>query len=331
MKTSMNHEINRDQWNTFLENNRYATPFQTPIFFDLFNSIPGCYAMAFAVEEDEQICALAVVAMQREQGLKSIFSKRGIIYGGPLYSSERKNALEILLTSIDQELGSKLIYLETRNCFDYSSVKDVFLLHKWNYIPHLNYHLDIVNEGQINAALSASRRRQIKKAINSGATWKVADKLEDVRQFYLILNDLYRRKIKKPLLSWKFFEQFYQSRAGRFLLVYQDCTVIGGIMCPILPGHAIYEFYICGLDDKYKEQFPSVLATWAAIQYGLQNNIPKFDFMGAGKPNEDYGVREFKARFGGELIEHGRFLKITRPILFKIGKAGLNFKSKYKL
>jgi lipid II:glycine glycyltransferase (peptidoglycan interpeptide bridge formation enzyme) len=94
-------------------------------------------------------------------------------------------------------------------------------------------------------------------------------------------------------------------------------------MCPILEGRAIYELYICGLDDEYKEQYPSVMATWAAMEYATQNNIPIFDFMGAGKPDERYGVREFKARFGGELVEYGRFIKINQPVLYKLGKFGL--------
>ena len=36
-------------------------------------------------------------------------------------------------------------------------------------------------------------------------------------------------------------------------------------MCPLLAGKAIYEFYICGLDQEFKEASPSVMATFAAI------------------------------------------------------------------
>ena len=45
--------------------------------------------------------------------------------------------------------------------------------------------------------------------------------------------------------------------------------------------------------------------------------------MGAGKPDEQYSVRDFKAEFGGEMVEHGRFLCINKPLLYQIGKAGL--------
>jgi serine/alanine adding enzyme len=42
--------------------------------------------------------------------------------------------------------------------------------------------------------------------------------------------------------------------------------------------------------------------------------------MGAGKPDEGYGVREFKSKFGGELVEHGRFLFVCNPRLYALGK-----------
>ena len=52
--------------------------------------------------------------------------------------------------------------------------------------------------------------------------------------------------------------------------------------------------------------------------------------MGAGKPNEDYGVREFKSKFGGELVEFGRFERINNHFLYLIGKTGLKILKKFK-
>lgn len=177
--------------------------------------------------------------------------------------------------------------------------------------------------------MSESRRRQIKKAIKNGVEIVEASSIKEVKAFYDILFDLYRNKIKTPLFAWTFFKDFYIQSYGKYFLVkYQD-TIIGGIMCPILQGKAIYEWFVCGLDDVYKNQYPSVMATYAAIEYANKHNIPLFDFMGAGKPREAYGVREFKARFGGELVEHGRFLCVRKPLLYWIGKMGVKLLKKY--
>ena len=45
--------------------------------------------------------------------------------------------------------------------------------------------------------------------------------------------------------------------------------------------------------------------------------------MGAGKPDEGYGVRDFKARFGGTMVEEGRFIHVSHPVLYSIGKIGV--------
>ena len=46
--------------------------------------------------------------------------------------------------------------------------------------------------------------------------------------------------------------------------------------------------------------------------------------MGAGAPGDGgYGVREFKAKFGGELVEYGRFKYICNKPLYAIGKLGV--------
>ena len=50
--------------------------------------------------------------------------------------------------------------------------------------------------------------------------------------------------------------------------------------------------------------------------------------MGAGKPNEKYGVRDFKAEFGGELVEYGRNLFIFNRLLYNVGKLGVKIMKK---
>ena len=113
------------------------------------------------------------------------------------------------------------------------------------------------------------------------------------------------------------------------LIKYED-KIIGGILAPVFEKKCIYEWYVCGLDQEYKEQFPSVLATWAGIDYAIQNNINSFDFMGVGKPDKEYGVRDFKARFGGELVSYGRLTRINNKFLYNIAEFGYNVLALFK-
>ncbi|MCC5918096.1 MAG: GNAT family N-acetyltransferase [Cryomorphaceae bacterium] len=322
------HQIDTKAWLQLLDESPNASPFQSPAYYKLFTESKGFSANVFALEQDGALQALVVVSIQKEPGVKAAFSKRGIIYGGPLFT-DQDSALQ-LISEVSRYYKGKLIYLETRNFSDYTEYKRTFESSGWKYEPWLNYHLPCDEAALVQKRMSSSRWRQIKKALKNGATWKESHQLEEVQAFYSILEVLYKEKIKKPLLPFSFFQDLLERDLAKYLLVYVEGKVVGGIVCPVLPGRKIFEFYVCGLDGDYRDHYPSVMATYAAIEYALQNNIPLFDFMGAGSPDEAYGVREFKSRFGGEEVEHGRFIKILNPAMFEIGKAGLKLLAKVK-
>ncbi|MGC3976999.1 MAG: peptidoglycan bridge formation glycyltransferase FemA/FemB family protein [Paludibacteraceae bacterium] len=137
--------------------------------------------------------------------------------------------------------------------------------------------------------------------------------------------------MKTPLFPYEFFNIFIDSNNHHhlFLVKYQD-KVIGGSLCVSYMNEILYEWFVCGLDGRYKNRYPSTLATWAAIEYAASNGFNYFDMMGAGKPDEGYGVRNFKAKFGGELVEHGRFIRVNKPILYYIGKKAVSYLKKKK-
>jgi lipid II:glycine glycyltransferase (peptidoglycan interpeptide bridge formation enzyme) len=330
MEVIINKEVNIQKWNQLLGESSFTSPFQTPEFYHFFNSLGGFSADVFAVEDEGKFKSIVVVTVQKESGLKSFFSRRGIVYGGIVVLEDSAGCIDNLLNYISDYYSKKLIYLEIRNYFNYSIYKDVLQQNNFNYTEWLNFHLNTSDEVSMKKAMSSSRLRQIKKAIKSGVEWREAETIEEVSSFYSILENLYHNKIKKPLLPRDFFLDFYKQEIGKYLLIFFNEKIIGGIMCPIMPEKAIYEFYVCGFDKEFKDQYPSVMATWAAMEYANQNNISIFDFMGAGKPDEDYGVRDFKARFGGELVEYGRFTRILNPLLFNVGKLGLKILSKLK-
>ena len=162
---------------------------------------------------------------------------------------------------------------------------------------------------------------------------------DDVREWYGILQELYRTKVKTPLWPVEFFVQAYKQGVGQFILIRHEGKIIGGSMVvrkptpgPSLKGGemekagengVVYEWYECGMNAEYKEQYPSVMATWAGMLYAHEQGCARYDMMGAGVPGVPYGVRDFKAEFGGTMVEHGRWLYVAKPLLYTIGKAGV--------
>ena len=329
-------DIDKQQWQQLIERSPYATWFQTPEAYAFYASVPDeMEPFAIGVSEDNKLQGLIVGYITCEKNpIKQFLTRRAIIIGGPLLDENiTADALSALLNTLRRSPyrysptftdihRHSPIYIESRNFHDYSKWKTIFENNGFVYKEHLNFHVDCTQENML-ATMSESRRRQIKKAIKSGVAIVEAQSQEDVRTYYDILKDLYKNKVKTPLFPLDFFLRFYENGFGKYLLVKYEDKIIGGIMCPILKGRTIYEWFVCGMDEQYKNQYPSVMATYAAIEYAQQNGLSRFDFMGAGKPEEAYGVRDFKARFGGEQVEHGRFLCVRKPLLYWIGKMGV--------
>ena len=321
-------DIDPQQWQSLVERSPYATWFQTPEAYQFYEAVKNeMTPFAFGIERDGELRAVVVGYVTKEKSaLKQFFTRRAIVIGGPLIGEHATELdVEQLLHKTAAELKSQAIYIEMRNFHDYSRWKSVYEANGFAYQPHLNIQVACNDQH----SMSEQRQRQVKKAIKNGAEICEASSEQEIRDWYEILYKLYREKVRTPLFSEEFFMQFYREGVGKYLLVKHQGKVIGGMMCPILDGKAIYEWYVCGLDEEYREQYPSVMATYAAIEYAKQNNLPLFDFMGAGKPDIPYGVRDFKMEFGGQLVEHGRFLCVRKPLLYWIGKMGVNWLKKY--
>lgn len=323
MKVLANEQIDISLWEKFVTDNPHATPFQTPDFYRLLNHAEPSSGQAVCVVREDRILALAVIHIQRERGIKGFFSRRGVIFGGPLADPSFPEAIDLLLEAIDRLLRHRVIYLETRNLSDFSAFRTVFEGRGWVYHEHLNCVLGIESREQVLSGMSESRRRQIRMSLDNGATWEECGSLDDLMELYSLLRELYTKEVRLPLPSLGFFTAFYNLQFGKIFIVRHNGGIIGGSICPVLENRAIYTFYYYGLKDYHKKIFPTHLALMAAIEYALKNGIGKVDFMGAGKPGKDYGVRDYKMKFGCELQEQGRFIRIESPLLYRIGESGL--------
>lgn len=313
-------EIDKQNWKSLAETSPLSTWFQTEEAYRFYQSMSDMDAFVYGVvEEDKLVGVIVGYTTQEKCKLKQYFTARTIVVGGPLLDENiSESALAMLLQIVRKQQG-EAIYIETRNLHDYSRWRTVFEANDFAYQPHLNIQVAC----NANHTMSEQRQRQVKKAIKNGAEICEASSEQEICDWYQILRQLYRQKVRTPLWSEAFFLQFYRNGVGKYLLVKYEGKVIGGMMCPVFADKAIYEWYVCGLDEEYKEQYPSVMATYAAIEYAKQKGIPMFDFMGAGVPDKPYGVRDFKMEFGGEQVEYGRYLCVRKPSLYKIGKWGV--------
>jgi serine/alanine adding enzyme len=321
----------RALWKKFVDNHPSGTIFQTPEFSDLFDDAGKQERVFIGILDDsgKMLALVFAITLHEYAWIKRNFASRTVIYGGPLVDPDAANPHELLgllLETLINKVNKTSLFIEFRNFEDSSAYKELFRLHGFNYYEHLNLFINTRDRNNVQSSISKSKLRQIRKSLAAGAIVKLASTQEEIKEFYELLKDLYRKKVRKPVPSIEFFQKFYSSiilgKLGIILLVKYQEKVVAGMVCPITPGQAIYEWYVCRDNHKHREIFPGVLITWAAIDYATKNNIPRFDFMGMGKPGKEYGVRYFKSGFGGERINYGRFIRVNNKFNYFIARIG---------
>lgn len=330
MKLLKNNQIHIKQWELLLQKSPFASPFQTSYFYNLLSQIPGYYATVYAIAEDEDINALCIITIQKERGIKGYFSRRAIVYGGPILYDKSDKYLEFLVQSILKDLRRRTIYFEIRNYFDYKFCNHIYQISGFQWLPYLNVRLNLTGRSidEVLSSMKYNRRREIKMSLEGDAYYREAENSSEVEQLYGILQKLYRTKVKLPLPDLIFFETLFRSPIGKTFVVIHNNMIIGGAFCLFSENSGIYTMYYCGLRDYDKKIFPTHLGILAAIDFGIKNNHTFIDFMGAGRNDEEYGVRKYKQEFGGELVEFGRYLKINNRLLYFIGRYGLKLMRK---
>jgi len=348
-------KINLSQWQSLVSESPTGTWFQTPEAYKFYALVPE-EMMPFVVAvvndgEGNTLRAVCVGYVTVEKNpIKQFLTRRAIIIGGPALAEDiTEEELTALLNGVKfvgarrcslncnerrsypLNWGNRPIYVETRNFNSYEHWRTIFERCGFEYEPHLNFHINTSSfAGEVGAygnvvagLMGKGRVRDIKTSFREGLEVVDCPTIDQVREYYLLLQHLYKTKIKTPLFSLSFFESLYRHPDSRFILTALHDQIVGGTVCVAWNDHCLYEWFVCGMDDAFKFVFPSSVATYAGIRYAGEHDMPRFDMMGAGKPGDGYGVRTFKERFGGELVEHGRFKYISKPMLYKIGELGV--------
>ena len=334
MKVQYNQITDNDRiaWVEFLKDHPENTIFQSPDMFDFYQKVKYYAPHIFLAKDEKNTIhgVLLAVTIKEYSGWKGRLSSRAVIYGGPLVKkNNRDDLLKVLLKALTRELNRKTVYIQFRNFVEWpdKAVK-AFETCGYQFNDRLNLLVDTKDRSATESNISKSKLRQVKKGLSSGSVIRPPENMGEVHVFYELLKDIYQNRVRKPLPDLSFFEHFYEmSKKGKLgiirLILYKE-HIIGGVLSPITTDRNIYEWYVFGLDELYKKNYPSVLATWAPIDYALDNHLEHFDFMGLGTPLKPYGVRDFKLHFGKNTTNPGRFSKINNRFLYMITEISYN-------
>lgn len=316
-------------WRSFVDEHPQGNIFHTPEMFRVFARTEGHKPVLWAaVSRDGRPLALLLpVEVTLMGGLFHQFTTRAIAYGSILCTpdAEGKEALIFLLETYKDEAQGAFLFTELRNLSDLGDLQPILNAHDFFYEDHLNFLIDLARPVEdILQNIGKRTRKKIRKGLKDQTVkmGEVSNRTE-LTTWYDTLQKTYNNS-QVPLADRSMFEaafdELYPKGMARFLVAQVNGAIAA---CSIeLPyKQTIYGWY-GGSDREFSKFLPNEMLIWHILEWGAKHNYRVYDFGGAGKPDEEYGVRDFKAKFGGELVNFGRNTCVHSPTLLKISKQG---------
>lgn len=318
--------IDRKKWSEFTIEHQLGNAFQTPEMYDVYNSENNYKPVVVICEcETGEYCGVLMSVIQREySGFLGKLSSRSIIWGAPLIYNNDEEILKLVLNEYDRIVSKKAVYTQIRNLWDTEYFQNVFEKLGYVYEEHLNILIDLnKSEDILWSEIYSRRRSQINKSERQGVTIKIFNESNLIEESYKILLDVYKRA-KLPFPSLEYFQaaEKYLGKKGylKFFGAFFEEKLIG-VMYLLCYNLRTYEWYIGSYSDFMKKH-PNDLIIWEIFKWGQKNNYKIFDFGGAGNPDKEYGVREYKKKFGGFIVNLGRYQKVHNKLLMSISVFG---------
>jgi serine/alanine adding enzyme len=323
-------ELDETLWRDFVNGHPAGNIFHSPEMFHVFARArghqPTLWAAVDGGESGQRLLALLLpVYVTLMGGLFRRLTTRGIAYGSVLCAAgpEGEQALTMLLETYKQKAKGRALFTELRNLSDLSDLQPVLHDNGFAYEDHLNYlvNLDCSPEDVLQS-IGQRTRKKIRHALRQGkVTVEECCRPEQVAICYQLLQKTYA-VAQIPLADWSLFEAAFdilhtQGMAKFLLARINDDYAAASV--ELIYKDAIYGWY-GGMDRAYGDYIPNELLLWYIFEWGAEHGYKVYDFGGAGRPDEKYGVRDFKAKFGGQLVCYGRNTCAHAPRLLALSQ-----------
>jgi len=315
----------RNTWDQFVTSHPKGSAFHTSNMVKVFQAAKGHSVLPLAaVDSCGAIIALLVAV--KVQTLPAPFgrvSSRSILYGEPLCNEDPMSvaALAELVEIHDRRMSNQVLFTEVRPLCGPGPERQALERNDYEFQEYLNYIIDLSPPIEsLWKNMRKSARRGVRQCERRGFHIRELNSREDVEQLYAILKTTYHRA-QVPLADSSLFEAAFEELHPRGMLrliaTYEGDTPLA--MDSLLTFNGRTFAWYGGL-ERITGISPFDYLQWYEIVWARCHGCEIYDFGGAGWPNEPYGVRDYKAKFGGELVSFGRYRKIHRPLTKRLAE-----------
>jgi hypothetical protein len=316
-------------WRRFVDEHPASNIFHTPEMFEVFRRAKGYDPELWAsVDGDGRVLALFLpVRVSVQDGLLSYLTTRAVSYGSVLYdpAPDGQAALELLLRSYRaHSFGRPALFTELRHVADHSTVRPLLDRNGFCHEEHLNYLVDLERPlEQIWEGVVKPARKAVERSRKRGVTVEEVHDATCLPAVYDLLKLTFSHAqvpLADPSLFQAALDILVPKGMAQVLLARGDDTPAATTIS-LIHRDTMFCWYI-GFDKELHAFYPNDALIWATLEWGAQHGYRCYDFGGAGTPDKPYGPREFKAKFGGQLVNYGRAVCVHRPVALAMSRAG---------
>jgi hypothetical protein len=323
------NQLDEALWSSFVDQHPQGNIFHTPEMFHVFQRTKG-YTPEFwaAIGKDGQPLVLFLpVHISLRSGLLQNVTSRSIVFGGILTvdTEEARKALPLVLEEYKRTSGQRSVFTELRNVSQATELQPLLQSSGFTYEDHLNYLIPLDHSPEtVFSRIGKRTQRNIRHGLNRGLVRvEEVNSHMDLEQACTLLRKTYQAA-HVPLADSSLFESAYEYLSPKGMCMVTIARVgnaPAATSFELLYKDVIYGWY-GGMDREYGSYVPNELLMRSILCWGSEQGFRCYDFGGAGKPGEEYGVRDFKAKFGGDLVCYGRNTWVPHPFLMSFCKAG---------
>ncbi len=310
--------------NEFVYNHPMANIHQTGHIAEVHKRTKNCESLSLLVVDKNNniIGSLLAINFSVKSGILKSYSTHTTIRGGPIVedSNEGANICKYLLKEYKKN-RKRTLYTRIYPVKQNNSVNKALEINNYNYEGYLNFLINLDrSQNEIWADIHKGRRKNINRA-QKRFSLQISDLKErdEIPLFYELLEETHRHAavpLEDISLFYATYDLLVPKKLARFIFAKKDGKAIA---CRLILTYKdeIYDWYA----GAYRESvscYPNDFLVWHVLCWGAEHGYKIFDFGGAGKPDEESSVRTFKERFGGKLINYGRFTKVHSQLKLKV-------------
>jgi serine/alanine adding enzyme len=317
--------LNRDRWRKFVWDHPNGSIFHTPEMFEVYSRTKDHEPLLLAALDGtgEIIALLVSVKIQTLPGVLGMVSSRSVFYAEPICSAGPAGAaaLRQVIREHDRRMRNRVLFTEIRPLCQQELDLPVLQACGYKHAPYLNYLSDLQRSPEeMLLHMTTSGRRNVRKGLRQGLTVCDVTSAGGLEEIYPLLQETFARA-RVPLAPKGLF-----LNALNILLpldairMFTACLDERSLAGSIILCHRDKVFYWYAGMTRMKSIYAMEVLVFEMLRWGNAHEYKTFDYGGAGWADEPYGVRDFKAKFGGKLVDYGRYRKVYSPLKFAVAE-----------